>query len=357
MVPFFLVLGVSLSALVYAVIAHASEATGAGPSLRQRLASLLTFAVLDGLVAAGVVGLVLGFDEDTLLLATVCATLALAVASVTVALQEVAGTAGSGLAALFVVILGVACSGALAGPWVLPDGFRALAPILPAGVGLAAVRGTLVLRRGRSRPAAPDPGRVGRRLARDRCRGRPVAGSPCRTLDARRGGRLTPPASRPQTRRSGRRPGSSGTRQAILVAARHQFVAAGFGGSSIRSIAAEAGVDPSLVIHYFGSKDSLLGAVMAWPIDLDEIAEQVVAPGPEGVGERLVRFFLAQWDDPSKRHPLTVIVRNAVSHGRRPACSPSSSAGSWSARSCPSWARRRRSCGGASWPAPSWAWR
>jgi hypothetical protein len=143
MVPFFLVLGVSLSALVYAVIAHASGATGAQPGLGQRLASLVTFAVLDGLVAAGAVGLVLGFDEDTLLLATVCATLALAVASATVALQGIAGTAGSGLAALFVVILGVACSGALAGPWFLPDGFRALAPILPAGVGLAAVRGTL----------------------------------------------------------------------------------------------------------------------------------------------------------------------------------------------------------------------
>jgi AcrR family transcriptional regulator len=98
------------------------------------------------------------------------------------------------------------------------------------------------------------------------------------------------------------------------VAARHQFVAAGFEGASVRSIAAEAGVDAARVIHYFGSKNRLLGAVMAWPIDLDEIAEQVVAPGLDGFGERLVRFFLAQWDDPSKRHPLTVIVRNAVSH-------------------------------------------
>ena len=82
----------------------------------------------------------------------------------------------------------------------------------------------------------------------------------------------------------------------------------------MRSIAAEAGVDPSLVIHYFGSKDGLFGAVMAWPVNLDEIAEQVVAPGLDGVGERLVRYLLAQWDDPSKRHPLTVIMRNAVSH-------------------------------------------
>jgi hypothetical protein len=142
-VPFFLVLGVSLSALIYAVIAHASGATGTRPGLGERLASLMAFAVLDGLVAATAVGLVLGFDENTWLLAAVCAMLALAVASATAALQELAGTAGSGLAALFVVILGAACSGAMAGPWFLPDGFRALAPILPPGVGLAAVRSTL----------------------------------------------------------------------------------------------------------------------------------------------------------------------------------------------------------------------
>jgi hypothetical protein len=142
-VPFFLVLGVSLSALIYAVIAYASGATGSLPGLGERLASLVAFAVLDGLVAAAAVGLVLGFDENTWLLAAVCAVLALAVASATAALQELAGTAGSGLAALFVVILGAACSGAMAGPWFLPDGFRALAPILPPGVGLAAARSTL----------------------------------------------------------------------------------------------------------------------------------------------------------------------------------------------------------------------
>jgi len=142
-VPFFLVLGVSLSALIYAILARAVGATGERPALGRRLVSLLTFAVLDGLVAAGAVGLVLGFDEGFWLLAGMCAVLALAVASATAALQELAGTAGSGLSALFVVILGVACSGAMAGPWFLPDGFRALAPILPPGVALAAVRGTL----------------------------------------------------------------------------------------------------------------------------------------------------------------------------------------------------------------------
>ena len=142
-VPFFLVLGVSLSALIFAVTAQAPGANGSRPSLGERLAALVTFAVLDGLVAAGAVGVVLGFDEDTWMLATVCALLALAVASATVALQELVGAAGSGLSALFVVILGVACSGAMAGPWFLPDGFRALAPLLPPGIGLAAVRDTL----------------------------------------------------------------------------------------------------------------------------------------------------------------------------------------------------------------------
>jgi AcrR family transcriptional regulator len=86
------------------------------------------------------------------------------------------------------------------------------------------------------------------------------------------------------------------------VAAQHQFVAAGFEGASVRSIAAEAGVDPSLVNHYFGSTYRLLGAVMAWPIDSDEIAEQVVARASTASANAWCASS-AQWDDPSKRHP------------------------------------------------------
>jgi AcrR family transcriptional regulator len=49
-------------------------------------------------------------------------------------------------------------------------------------------------------------------------------------------------------------------RARIRDAAIHRFADAGVDGTSIRSVAAEAGVSPALVIHHFGSKDALRGA-------------------------------------------------------------------------------------------------
>ena len=63
-----------------------------------------------------------------------------------------------------------------------------------------------------------------------------------------------PPRATPQPARTGRRPGSPDTRQAILDAARTTFAELGFAGASIRRIASAAGVDAALVHHYFGSK-------------------------------------------------------------------------------------------------------
>jgi len=119
-----------------------------------------------------------------------------------------------------------------------------------------------------------------------------------------------PRAARP----TGRRPGPSTTRGQILAAARRRFAVDGFDRTSIRAVAAEAGVDPALVLHYFGSKDGLFSAAVEWPVELTEITRRVLAPGLDGLGERLVRFFLEQWEEERTRHPLTVLVRSAVGH-------------------------------------------
>jgi AcrR family transcriptional regulator len=63
----------------------------------------------------------------------------------------------------------------------------------------------------------------------------------------------------------GRRPGSGDTRQAILSAARNAFAENGFDRARLRSIADEAGVDPSLIVHFFGSKRELYEAAVAAP--------------------------------------------------------------------------------------------
>ncbi|MFC8849074.1 MULTISPECIES: TetR family transcriptional regulator [unclassified Micromonospora] len=115
------------------------------------------------------------------------------------------------------------------------------------------------------------------------------------------------------TRRTGRRPGNPGTREAILDAARAAFAQRGFDAASIRSIAAAAGVDPALVHHYFGSKDQLFVAAMGAPLDPGELLPQVLAGDADGVGERLVRTFLGVWDSPAGTAGVA-LLRSAVSN-------------------------------------------
>jgi AcrR family transcriptional regulator len=111
----------------------------------------------------------------------------------------------------------------------------------------------------------------------------------------------------------GRRPGSPETRGAILESARESFAARGYRGTTIRSVAAEAGVDPALVHHYFGTKDDLFLAALEVPIDPRQVLPMVLAQGIDGAAERLLRAVLPLWDDPATRRPLVTIVRTSLS--------------------------------------------
>jgi AcrR family transcriptional regulator len=111
--------------------------------------------------------------------------------------------------------------------------------------------------------------------------------------------------------RTGRRPGAGGTREKILAAARTHFGKAGYDGGTVRGIAAAAGVDPALVLHYFGSKEGVFRAAMDFPIDPAEFIPRLLAPGLDGLGERLARFFLDTWDSPAGQ-PLLGLIRSVV---------------------------------------------
>lgn len=110
----------------------------------------------------------------------------------------------------------------------------------------------------------------------------------------------------------GRRKGSPDTRAAILDAARSLFSANGFSSTSVRAIAASAGVDPALVHHYFGSKDDLFVASLSLPIDPRTVFALVAAGGPDGAGERLLRGFLSVWDDPGLQVPMIGFARGLL---------------------------------------------
>ena len=126
----------------------------------------------------------------------------------------------------------------------------------------------------------------------------------------------TRPHRTPGTRsRTGRRTGDSGTRDQILEAARGRFAEHGFAGTTIRAVAADAGVDPALVHHFYGSKDDLFAAAVALPIDPD-LLPAVVAGDPSRIGERFVRFYLSLWEDPTTGPTLLAVFRSAVSHDR-----------------------------------------
>src|SRR5438093_1434834 len=72
-----------------------------------------------------------------------------------------------------------------------------------------------------------------------------------------------------------------------------------------------AGVDPALVMHYFGSKAGIFRAALEFPLDPAEVVPRLLEPGLDGLGERMVRFFLAVWDSPDGQ-PLLGVIRSAV---------------------------------------------
>ena len=88
----------------------------------------------------------------------------------------------------------------------------------------------------------------------------------------------------------------------------------GYGATSVRAVARTAGVDPSLVLHFFGSKDGLFAAALELPVDPAEVVAGLLAGGADDLGERIVRTFLAIWDASPGQGPMLAMLRSAVSH-------------------------------------------
>jgi AcrR family transcriptional regulator len=120
--------------------------------------------------------------------------------------------------------------------------------------------------------------------------------------------------SEPARARPGRRRGASGTREAILLAARARFAEVGYDRATIRAIAVHAGVDPALVMHFFGSKQQLFLAAIELTINPAEAIPAMLEDGLDGLGERLARFYLGMWESSETRHGVAGILRSAFSH-------------------------------------------
>jgi AcrR family transcriptional regulator len=111
----------------------------------------------------------------------------------------------------------------------------------------------------------------------------------------------------------GRPPGESGTREAIIEEARRQFSDLGYRRTTLRSVARAAGVDPRLLLHYFGSKRNLFLESVELPIEPERIIDTVFAHGMENVGRSAAELILSVLEEPRSRRALTALLRAAVS--------------------------------------------
>lgn len=112
--------------------------------------------------------------------------------------------------------------------------------------------------------------------------------------------------------RRGRRPGPNSTRQLVLDAARARFASDGFAGTTMRLVAADAGVDVAQVMQFFRSKDDLFAAVMAIPTTALERFGALYEGPDEHLGERVVRAFIDAWEGiPEESEPLMATLRGA----------------------------------------------
>ncbi|WP_410810584.1 TetR family transcriptional regulator [Micromonospora sp. 067-2] len=109
---------------------------------------------------------------------------------------------------------------------------------------------------------------------------------------------MTAPARPTPSRRS------DATRAAILRAARERFAADGYERATIRAIAADARIDPSMVMRYYGSKEGLFTAAAEFDLHLPDLTAVPVGQ----VGEVLIRHFLARWEGDET---LTALLRAA----------------------------------------------
>lgn len=113
--------------------------------------------------------------------------------------------------------------------------------------------------------------------------------------------------------KSGRRPGPSSTRDDILLAARRRFAEGGYDRATFRGIASDAGVDPALVVQFFGSKKDLFAAATATPVTLAELWDETTKDPNAGPGLRLAKLLMMWLEDEGARQALLGRIRSAAS--------------------------------------------
>jgi AcrR family transcriptional regulator len=100
---------------------------------------------------------------------------------------------------------------------------------------------------------------------------------------------------------------SDATKEAILAAARERFAGDGYERATIRAIAADAGIDPAMVMRYFGNKEKLFATAAEFDLHLPDLSD---VPR-EQLGRRIAGHVFDRWNGDEI---LIALLRAAVTH-------------------------------------------
>lgn len=101
-------------------------------------------------------------------------------------------------------------------------------------------------------------------------------------------------------------------RQLVLDAARGVYARQGYVKVTMKGVAAAAGVAPDVVRKYFNSREDLFAAAMRFPFDPGAAITALIAPGIEGMGERLVRVTLTMLGEQETRDQIAAMIRDGA---------------------------------------------
>ena len=125
---------------------------------------------------------------------------------------------------------------------------------------------------------------------------------------------MAPPAR--TAKRRGRRHGEPVSRDAVLAAAKARFASDGYEKTTLRAIADDAHVDPSMVLYLFGSKADLFRESLRLILDPDLLVATLTGNGDDDpdIGTRMVRMYLRIWESPDTGPSMVAMLQSATSN-------------------------------------------
>ena len=106
------------------------------------------------------------------------------------------------------------------------------------------------------------------------------------------------------------------SRDAVLSAAKQRFATEGYEKATLRAIAQDARVDPSMVLYLFGSKEELFRESLRLIIDPEVLVAALTGAADDDpdIGARMVRTYLRIWEAPATAASMRAMLQSATSN-------------------------------------------